>query len=114
MLEGLTRSPALGNETAVRAALHLCRDYGQERHLNALSQAGKSPRQVAMRGLAAAALYDCGQHGEAMKLASELEGARQLPAIGWSSLVRATAAGASSGAVVSEANFRRVQQGVSE
>lgn len=113
MLEGMARG-ALSDETAVRAALHLCRDYGQERQLAALGQVGKSPRRDALRGLAAAALYDCGQTARALELAQELDGTRHLPALGWVSLLRAAAAGARSGRLVSELNFRRVQHGACE
>ncbi len=114
MLEGMTRGSVLSDEVSVRAALHLCRDYDQKVQVRALEQTSRTPRKDSMRGLAAAALYDCGEHGVALRVASELEGSRQLPAIGWTSLVRATAAGARVGAVVSEANFRRVQQGSCE
>jgi hypothetical protein len=114
MLEGLTKGALLSDEISMRAALHLSRDYGQDRQVRALRQASKSPRKDALRGLAAAALYDCGQRADALGLASELEGSRQLPAIGWSSLVRAAAAGARAGALVSETNFRRLQQGCCE
>jgi hypothetical protein len=114
MLEGLARAAPLSDESAVRAALHLSRDYGQERQLSALGQAGRSPRQDGLRGLAAAALYDCGRAGEALQLAGELEGSRQLPALGWALLLQVTAAGGRSGRLVSELNFRRVQQGACE
>jgi hypothetical protein len=114
MLEGMVRGATLGDEMAVRAALHLCRDYGQARQLSALAQAGKSPRKDALRGLAAAALHDCGQTSEALLLAAELDGTRHLPALGWASLVRAAAAGARLGHLVSELNFRRVQRGSCE
>ena len=114
MLEGIARGAALSDEMAVRAALHLCRDYGQERQASALTQVGKSPRKDALRGLAAAALYDCGKVSEALQLASELDGTRHLPALGWAALVRATDAGARVGSLVSELNFRRVQQGAAE
>ena len=114
MLEGMTRGSALSDDVSVRAALHLGRDYGQDVQVRALERSSRTPRKDSMRGLAAAALYDCGEHGQALRVASELEGSRQLPAIGWTSLVRATEAGARDGAVVSEANFRRVQQGCCE
>jgi len=114
MLEAMVRGAALSDDMSVRAALHLCRDYAQERQLAALAQAGKSPRRDALRGLAAAALYDCGQTADALRLADELDGTRHLPALGWASLVRAAAAGARSGPLVSELNFRRVQQGSCE
>lgn len=114
MLEGIARGSSLGAEVSLRAALHLCRDYGQERQASSLSQAGKSPRKDALRGLAAAALYDCGRAADALRMSRELDGSKHLPAIGWTSLVRAAAAGARSGQLVSEANFRRVQQGSCE
>jgi hypothetical protein len=114
MLEGLARGPALADELSVRAALHLCRDYGQTQQVAALAQAGKSPRKDLLRGLAAAALYDCGQASEALRLVGELEGTRHLSALGWASLVRAAAAGGYRGCLVSEQNFRRVQQGCCE
>lgn len=114
MLEGMLHGPSSVDEVSLRAAMHLCRDYGQDRQVGTLTQAAKSPRKDALRGLAAAALYDCGQRAEALRLSGELESTRQLPAIGWTSLVRAAAAGACSGALVSETNFRRVQQGSCE
>jgi hypothetical protein len=111
MLEGMTRG---GDELSVRAALHLCRDYGQTQQVTALAEAFRSSRQESLRGLLAAALYDCGQGSQALELAGELEGSRNLPALGWASLVRVTAAGGRAGALVSEQNVRRVQQGVCE
>jgi hypothetical protein len=110
LLENFARGePA--REESLRAALHLCRDYAHERYLGVLSRACKSPRKDALRGLAAAALYDCGQTRDALGLADDLERSRQLPALGWALLLRATAAGARSGRVLSELSFRRVQQG---
>lgn len=112
LLQGMTRGAALEDDRAIRAALHLCRDYGEERQLTALSQAGRSTRRDGLSGLAAAALYDCGQSTEALRLASALEGSRHLPAVGWAGLVRAATAGARSGRLVSESTFRRVQHGL--
>jgi len=114
MLEGMARANNAGAEVSLRAALHLCRDYGQERQYTALAQAAKLPRRDSLRGLAAAALYDCGKRPEAIRLTGELEGSKQLPAIGWTSLVRAAEAGGRAGALVSETNFRRVEQGSCE
>jgi hypothetical protein len=114
MLEGMTRAVSSSAEVSLRASLHLCRDYGQERQFHALVQAAKLPRKDSLRGLAAAALYDCGKRHEAVRLSSELEATKQLPAIGWTSLVRAAAAGASAGNLVSETNFRRMEQGSCE
>lgn len=114
MLEGMVRGSGLEDEMSVRAALHLCRDYGQPEHAEALAKAGKSPRKDLLRGLAAAALYDCERSSDALRLAGELDGTRHLPALGWASLVRAAAAGEHPGCLVSEQNFRRVQQGCCE
>jgi hypothetical protein len=114
MLEGMVRGTVLEDEMSVRAALHLCRDYGQAQKAEFLVQAGKSPRKDLLRGLAAAALYDCGQSSEALRLVGELDGTRHLPALGWASLVRAAAAGGHRGFLVTEQNFRRVQQGCCE
>ena len=111
MLESMVRGNALDDDLAVRAALHLCRDYGQAHKAQDLAHAGKSPRKDVLRGLAAAALYDCGESQEALRLVGELDGSRQVPALGWTSLVRAAAAGGRTGCLVSELNFRRVQQG---
>lgn len=111
MLEAMARGSGLDDDLAVRAALHLYRDYGQAQQAEALAQAGKSPRKDVLRGLAAAALYDCGQSQEALRLAGELDSSRHVPALGWASLVRAAAAGGRTGQLVSEANFRRMQQG---
>lgn len=110
-LESFVKSSPPAEETAVRAALHLCCDYGRADYAAALSQVGKSPRKDALRGLAAAALFDCGQATEALRLAGELDDSRHLPALGWSSLVRIGAAGKRAGRLVSEQTFRRLQQG---
>jgi hypothetical protein len=111
MLESMVRGNGLDDDLSVRAALHLCRDYGQAQKIDTLSQTGKSPRKDELRGLAAAALYDCGHPQEALRLAGELDGSRHVPALGWASLVRAAAAGERTGPLVSELTFRRVQQG---
>jgi hypothetical protein len=111
MLEAMVRGPTLDDDLSVRAALHLCRDYGQAQKAAVLAQTGESPRKDVLRGLAAAALYDCGHSQDALRLAGELDGSRHVPALGWACLVRAAAAGGRTGQLVSELNFRRVQQG---
>jgi hypothetical protein len=112
VLEALATSPGGGSEVSVRAALHLFRDYGQEQQVSTLLRAGQSPRKAALRGLAAAALYDCGQGPEAQQVLSKLESSAPVAELGWALLVRATEAGVRAGRLVSEQNFRRVQQGV--
>jgi hypothetical protein len=114
ILESMVRGRKLTDASAVRAALHLCRDYGQEPWSQLLLETAGAPRGEAVRGLAVAALYDCGRHAEACSFAQKLESARHLPALCWGSLVRLTEAGARVGALVSELSFRRVEQGACE
>jgi len=114
MLEGIARAAPAGDGQAIRAALHLCRDYGQDEQLPALLRAGRNSRKDALRGLAAAALYDCGQPSDALEMARGLEVSRQVPALGWAVLLRLAAAGTRAGRIVSELTFRRVQQGACE
>jgi hypothetical protein len=109
VLEAMTTS---GSEVSVRAALHLFRDYGQEQQVSTLLRAGHAPRKAALRGLAAAALYDCGQGPEAQEVLSKLESSSPVAELGWALLLRATEAGVRAGRLVSEQNFRRMQQGV--
>ena len=113
-LESLIKPTPLQDELSVRAALHLCRDYGEASYASALAQAGKSPRRDGLRGLAAAALFDCGHASEALRLAAELETSRQLPALGWAALIRVAASSGRPERLVSQLNFRRVQQGACE
>jgi hypothetical protein len=114
LLEGLAQGGALSDAVAVRAALHLCRDYGQEAHAEALLEAASGPRRPALRGLALAALYDCGKRGPAVELSRELQGAQPLHVVAWAGLVQAAAAGSRVGPLVSELHFRRVHGGACE
>lgn len=111
MLEALAKSTLLGDECAVRAMLHLCRDYGQERFREQLGVIARAPRKDALRGLAAAALYDVGERAPALQAAQELEKSRNLSAIGWRALLLAREAARLSGAVVTELSYRRIQLG---
>jgi hypothetical protein len=111
MLEGIARGAALTDETAVRAALHLARDYGESRYVEQLSEATRAPRKELLRGIAAAALFDAGECTLPSQVAAELGGSRHLPALAWSGLIRAAAAGLHRGAIVTEASFRRIQLG---
>src|SRR5476651_655808 len=71
MLEALTKGP-LGDESSLRAALHLVRDYGDPRPLDLLRVAAASPRHETVRGLAAAALFDAGEQELAQSFAKPL------------------------------------------
>lgn len=111
MLESLAKGALLGDECAVRAMLHLCRDYGEERYRDQLGSIARAPRKDALRGLAAAALYDVGDKEGALRSLHELKQSRHLAAIAWSGLVAGRDAGLYAGAVVTEPRYRRVQLG---
>ena len=111
MLEGLVRGPLPANEQSVRAALHLARDYGVDRCREQLFDATKHPRCEKLRGLAAAALFDLGNHAEALEAVNVHEKEPKLPALAWASVVRAGASGHETGPLVTESRFRRIQLG---
>jgi hypothetical protein len=111
MLENLAKGSSLANEPAVRAALHLAREYGETRFREQLMDAARSPKREHLRGFAAAALFDLGDREAASGIADELGKSRQLAALAWSGLVRAGVAGLHSGQLVTEPNYRRVQLG---
>jgi hypothetical protein len=111
MLESLARSTSLGDECAVRAMLHLCRDYGEERYRQSLATIARAPRKDPLRALAAAALYDIGDREAALTALHELRKSRHLTALGWVGLVHAHESAKSSDFVVSERRYRRVQLG---
>lgn len=111
MLESLAKSAQLGDECAVRAMLHLCRDYGEERYREQLGSIARAPRKDGLRSLAAAALYDVGDKDGALSTLRDLQQSRHLSAIAWSGLVAAREAAWYGGAVVTEARYRRVQLG---
>jgi hypothetical protein len=109
MLEGLARGP-LRTDVAVRAAMYLARDHGRDDLREALGLLAKNPRHDAIRGVAAAALYDLGDRERSVGMAEELVQSRQLGTATWGALVRA--AGKSGiDRIVSESTYRRVQLG---
>jgi hypothetical protein len=111
MLENLVKGMALGNPAAIRAALYLARDHGRDDVRNALSEAAQNPRREALRGLAAAALFDAGERDVALKVADELVQSRQLTTLAWGALIRAGSSSDAPDCVVSEPAYRRVQLG---
>ena len=110
MLENLVRGTALKNEAAIRAATYLARDHGRTDLGQALEQVASNPRYEALRGIAAAAVYELGDAARSAELADSLVTSRHLQTMAWAALVRAAAAGRLS-KVISEPNFRRVQLG---
>jgi hypothetical protein len=112
MLENLVRSSQLGDATAIRAALYLARDHGRQDLCRALGETAKSPRREALRGLAAAALFDAGERELPLSLIDQLEKSRKLPSLAWAGLLRAAALGfMNEGSLVTEPTFRWIQLG---
>jgi hypothetical protein len=111
MLESLAKGSLLGGESSIRAMLHLCRDYGQERYRASLLEIACQPKRDPLRALAAAALFDVGETERAARTADELVATRDLPAMAWASLVQASSHGGLRGEIVTESRFRRVQLG---
>jgi hypothetical protein len=112
MLESLAKSP-LSDEAGVRAALHLVRDYGDHRPLDLLRVAATSPRREAVRGLAAAGLFDTGETAQALELAKTLVTSRHLASVAWGALIQAAHAKEQS-EIADEPTVRRIQFGWSE
>ena len=104
------RSSKLPDETALRAALYLVRDYGRTDLRSALADVARNSRREAHRGLAAAALFDAGEAEVPMALIDELTASRQLATAAWAGLIRAKLAGQAKD-VLNEPNFRRIQLG---
>ena len=111
MLEALAKAP-LVDEKAIRAALHLARDYGDRRACDALAAVAANSRREAVRGLAVAALFDVGERAEALRFAAELRSSRPLHSVAWAALVLAHATPPR--ALVGESLVRRIQFGCVE
>ena len=112
MLEGLAKGP-LSDESGVRAALHLIRDYDDPRPLELLRVAASSSRREALRGLAVAALFDAGDREWAVDSAKSLINSRHLASVAWGALIQA-AHSKNAPEVTTEPSVRRIQFGWSE
>lgn len=113
MLEALAKSSPLSDETAVRAAMHLARDYGRDDLRRELGAVARGERREDLRGLAAAALWDAGDREVARGLEGELVASRSLANVVWGSLLRAAAlrAGAGRELLCTEERVRWVHAG---
>jgi hypothetical protein len=129
LLENLVRGRSLNSEVAVRAALYLARDHERGELVPALHQLARAKKKEALRGIAAAALFDVGERELALGLCGDLIKSRQLCTVAWAAAIRAaseastnTAAASPSGAsknqspmngpeVLSEPRYRRIQLG---
>jgi hypothetical protein len=109
MLESLARPP-LRSDVAVRSAMYLARDHGRDDLREALRALAQNARQDALRGIAAAALFDLGERDAMPAIADELVKSRHLGTATWGGLLRAGAAGALD-RLVSETTYRRLQLG---
>ena len=112
MLESLAKGP-LDDESGVRAALHLVRDYDDPRPRELLRVAAASSRREALRGLAVAALFDAGDREWAVECAKSLIISRHLTSVAWGALIQAAHA-KNAAEVVTEPSVRRIQFGWSE
>jgi hypothetical protein len=109
MLEALAKPLPLGDETAVRAAMHLARDYGREDLRRELLAVARGQRREDLRGLAAAMLWDAGQYEDARVIADELVTSKCLANVVWASLVRAAAITSHASATPSSASTSRAR-----
>jgi len=112
MLESLAKGP-LNDESGVRAALHLVRDYDDPRPRELLRVAATSSRREALRGLAVAALFDVGDRDWAIDCAKSLIASRHLASVAWGALIQAAHA-KNAPEVSTEPSVRRIQFGWSE
>jgi len=110
LLRHLTRGQ-LDRESGVRAAFHLAHDYGDERAQQQLLDAARATRREPIRGLAAAALFDLGEHRMALDTAATLTESRSLATLTWSCLVLTAASGKESSPLMTEPRVRRIQLG---
>ena len=93
--------------------MHLVRDYDDRRPLDLLRAAASSPRREAVRGLAAAVLFDAGERELALDTAKSLLKSRHLASVAWGALIHAAHL-KKDGEVATEPNVRRIQFGWSE
>jgi hypothetical protein len=112
MLENLTKTPGLTHAMGARAALYLIRDHERRDLCEELGELAKNHRREALRGLAAAALYDAGEAQTPLALGAELASSKQLATSIWGNLLTAAGAGRLvTRSVVDEPTYRRVQLG---
>ena len=112
MLEAMSKGP-LADESSLRAALHLIRDYGDPRPLDQLRVAAASPRHEAVGGLAAAVLFDAGEQELAQSFAKPLLASRHLSSLAWGALIQSAKLRHAT-ELATEPMVRRIQFGWSE
>lgn len=110
MLDALARTHPLGDEASVRAARCLARGYGRTELAASLAEVAADDTREPLRGLAAAAVWDAGDHERALGLSSDLLESRSLCSAVWAALVQQAALD-SRAEVLVEPCFRRIQWG---
>ncbi len=112
MLEALAKPLPIADEIAMRAAMHLARDYGRDDLRRELLAIARGQRREDQRGFAAAMLWDAGERDEARTLADELVTSKCLANVVWASLLRAAALRREEGALLcSEPHVRWIHLG---
>jgi hypothetical protein len=121
MLETLARPAPLADETSLRAALYLARDYGRADMSALLVDATSRGRREELRGLAAAALWDVSARdvedseaktrGRPSDVADELIESRTIGNVAWGALIRAASKGTGLEPLLTETPFRWIQWG---
>ncbi len=111
MLENLAKGQPLADEAAIRSALYLARDHARGDMRRALIETSKSTRREALRGLAAAALFDAGERDTAVEIAGGLLKSRQIPTVAWAAMIGAAHTTGATDVLVTEPAFRRIQLG---
>ena len=95
----------------MHAALHLARDFEDTRARAQLIDAVSGRRHEGLRGFAAAALHDLGEHAVALEAARQLADSRHLTTLTFASLVLAGASGKEQLPLLTEPRVRRIQLG---
>jgi hypothetical protein len=120
MLETLARALPLVDETGVRAALYLARDYGRRDLMESLAEAAARGKREELRGMATAALWDVSSaNNEAADMRSRVRDAadallasRIVGNVAWGALISAASKGAAGlEPLVTETLFRWIQWG---
>ncbi len=111
MLENLAKGSSLANEPAVRAALHLAREYGETRFREQLMDAarGRSANICAVSPLPRSSIWATARRRVESPTSSE-RAASSPRSRGRGSCARESQ-GYTSGQLVTEPNYRRVQLG---
>ncbi len=128
MLEALGKQSPIAplDEVGIRAALYLARDHGRDDMRELLADAACNSKREELRGLATAALWDCGNvagRARAREIADDLVASKVIGNVAWGARIRAAAkaaqtngggsdgASATDEALVAETPFRWIQWG---